>query len=117
MASESPTGFDQLVAQVHHHAATTDAAGLLHAADAISASHAADADRLLDHFVTHARGSGMSWTDIGARLGVSKQAARQRFTPATPPTAMPFAAHPAPRLKACLDQAAQEARVDGADEI
>ena len=62
----------------------------------MSAEHAAAADRLLDHFVAHARGSGMSWTDIGARLGVTKQAARQRFTPTAPPTAMPFAAHPAP---------------------
>src|SRR3954447_8385791 len=117
MAIDRNDRLHDLVAQVQQQAATAEPAPLLDAAAAISAEHAADADRLLDHFVAHARGSGMSWTDIGARLGVTKQAARQRFTPATPPTAMPFAAHPAPRLKACLDQAAQEARVDGADEI
>src|SRR3954447_6740076 len=117
MASESPTGFDQLVAQVHHHAATSDAAGLLDAAAAISASHAADADRLLDHFVTHARGSGMSWTDIGAPLGVSKQAARQRFAAPAPAGVLPFSARLAPRLQTCLDQAGQEARSDGTAEI
>src|SRR3954451_114209 len=133
MASESPTGFDQLVAQVHHHAATADAAGLLHAAAAISASQAAHAvppaaapisaprpahaDRLLDHFVTHARGSGMSWTDIGARLGVSKQAARQRFAAPAPAGVLPFSPRLAPRLQTCLDQAGHEARTDGSAEI
>ena len=94
-----------------------DAAGLLDAAAAISAEHAADADRLLDHFVTHARGTGMSWTDIGARLGVSKQAARQRFADPGPTGVLPFAARPAPRLQTCLDQAGREARVDGAAEV
>jgi len=69
MAAESPTGFDQLVAQVHGRAAA-DAAGLLDAAVAVSTDHAAAADRLLDHFVANARETGMSWTDIGARLGV-----------------------------------------------
>jgi hypothetical protein len=107
----------QLVAQVHHRAATADAAGLLDAAAGISAEHAVDADRLLDHFVGHARATGMSWTDIGARLGVSKQAARQRFAVTTPAGALPFAARTAPRLQACLEQAGREAQADGAVEI
>jgi len=115
MAIDRDDRLHDLVSEVQRQAATAEPAALLDAAAAISAEHAADADRLLDHFVAHARGSGMSWTDIGARLGVTKQAARQRFTP--PPAAMPFAAHPAPRLQACLDQAAQEARMDGADEV
>lgn len=117
MVAESPTGFDQLVEQVHHRTATADPAGLLDAAAAISAEHAADADRLLDHFVAHARGTGLSWTDIGARLGVSKQAARQRFADLTPTGVLPFAARRAPRLQTCLDQAGHDARTDGADEI
>jgi ATP-dependent Clp protease ATP-binding subunit ClpA len=117
MATESPAGVDQLVAQVHHRAATADAPGLLDAAAALSAGHAADADRLLDHFVAHARSSGMSWTDIGARLGVSKQAARQRFADPAPTAVLPFAARPAPRLQTCLDQAGREAQTDGAHEI
>jgi ClpX C4-type zinc finger/Clp amino terminal domain, pathogenicity island component len=116
VTTDSPNGFDQLVAQVHH-AATADPAGLLDAAAAISAEHAADADRLLDHFVANARATGMSWTDIGARLGVSKQAARQRFTDRTTNGALPFAARTAPRLQTCLDQAVGEARADGAEEI
>jgi len=110
-------GFADLLAQVHQRAAGNDPAGLLDAATAISARHAADADRLLDHFVTHARGTGMSWTDIGAHLGVSKQAARQRFATTDPAATLPFAARTATRLQACLDQATAQARADGAAEI
>src|SRR6266545_1057620 len=117
MSAESPTGFDQLLAQVRARADAADAAGLLDAAVAVSAGHAAAADRLLDHFVAHARGTGMSWTDIGARLGVSKQAARQRFAAPAPLGALPFAARPAPRLQTCLDRARYVAQADGAVEV
>ncbi|WP_227998563.1 hypothetical protein [Nocardia australiensis] len=37
------------------------------------------ADRLLDHFVDQARQAGVPWAEIGARLGVSRQAAQKRF--------------------------------------
>ena len=37
------------------------------------------ADQLVDHFVQAARGAGHSWSEIGEALGVSKQAAQQRF--------------------------------------
>jgi hypothetical protein len=114
---EPPIGFHRLVVQVHHRAASADPAALLDAAAALSAEHAADADRLLDHFVAHARGTGMSWTEIGARLGVSKQAARQRFAGTASNGSLPFATRTAPRLQACLDQAGEEARADGAGEI
>jgi ClpX C4-type zinc finger/Clp amino terminal domain, pathogenicity island component len=117
MAADSSTGFEQLVAQVRDRAATADPAALLDAAAALSADHAATADRLLDHFVAHARGTGMSWTDIGARLGVTKQAARQRFADRATMGVLPFAARPAPRLQTCLDQAGHEAQADGAEEI
>jgi len=36
-------------------------------------------DELVERFVRDARGSGTSWAEIGALLGVSKQAAQQRF--------------------------------------
>jgi hypothetical protein len=116
MAAESQRGFDGLVAQVHQRA-TAEPAAMLDAAVAVSAEHAATADRLLDHFVAHARGAGLSWTDIGARLGVSKQAARQRFGDRATTGALPFAAHSASRLQACLDRAGQHAQADGAAEI
>lgn len=36
-------------------------------------------DALLDHFVEEARTAGHSWTEIGDVLGMTKQAAQQRF--------------------------------------
>ena len=49
--------------------------------DAITAAHlVADEGRLdLQRWVDAARRSGLSWTDIGGALGISKQAAQQRF--------------------------------------
>jgi hypothetical protein len=37
-------------------------------------------DNLIDHFVVEARAAGCSWAAIGSSLGVSKQAAQQRFS-------------------------------------
>ena len=37
------------------------------------------ADHLIGHFVDQARRSGASWAEIGRSMGVSKQAAQQRF--------------------------------------
>ncbi|MEU2040112.1 Clp protease N-terminal domain-containing protein [Nocardia niwae] len=42
------------------------------------------ADHLIGHFVDQARRSGASWTDIGASMGVTKQAAQKRFVPKVP---------------------------------
>lgn len=39
------------------------------------------ADHLIGHFVDQARRSGASWTEIGKCMGVTKQAAQQRFVP------------------------------------
>lgn len=39
-------------------------------------------DALLDRYVQAARADGRSWTEIGAALGVSKQAAHERFVDA-----------------------------------
>jgi Clp amino terminal domain, pathogenicity island component len=36
-------------------------------------------DQLIDHFVSRARDAGMSWSQIGGALGVTKQAAQQRW--------------------------------------
>src|SRR5437763_14464144 len=38
-------------------------------------------DHLVGHFVDEARGSGASWRAIGESMGVTKQAAQQRFVP------------------------------------
>lgn len=42
------------------------------------------ADHLIGHFVDQARRSGASWTDIGASMGVTKQAAQKRFVAKEP---------------------------------
>jgi hypothetical protein len=39
-------------------------------------------DALLDRYVQAARAEGLSWTEIGAALGVTKQAAHERFVDA-----------------------------------
>jgi Clp amino terminal domain, pathogenicity island component len=49
-------------------------------ASELAAELAETGDRLVDHFVTRARESGCSWAQIGSSLGVSKQAAQQRFS-------------------------------------
>jgi hypothetical protein len=46
----------------------------------IAADHLGEvADHLIGHFVDQARRSGASWTEIGNRMGVTKQAAQKRF--------------------------------------
>jgi hypothetical protein len=48
----------------------------------VAADHLGDlSDHLVGHFVDQARRSGRSWTEIGAAMGVTKQAARKRFVP------------------------------------
>lgn len=51
----------------------------------VAAGHLGEvADHLIGHFVDQARRSGASWTEIGASMGVSKQAAQKRFVPKGP---------------------------------
>ncbi|WP_433627675.1 Clp protease N-terminal domain-containing protein [Nocardia sp. CA-120079] len=57
----------------------------------VTAGHFGEvADHLIGHFVDQARRSGASWTEIGASMGVTKQAAQKRFVPKGPgdPAAM-----------------------------
>ena len=42
-------------------------------------------DRLIGHFVQAARDAGHSWSEIGAAMGVTKQAAQQRHSAERPP--------------------------------
>jgi ATP-dependent Clp protease ATP-binding subunit ClpA len=86
------------------------------AALGVSKELVSGADELIGHFVTEARQAGCSWTQIGERIGVSKQAARQRFT-LQPALVSPGRLEPQPRLLACLEAAAREASADGAAEI
>lgn len=91
-------------------AASTDPLALLQEAVTYAGLAGTAADAMVDHYVDAARQAGLSWTDIGDRLGISKQAARQRYAPRLEVSGGP-ATEPAvisPRLATCL-QAAQEA--------
>lgn len=51
----------------------------------LTAEHLGElADHLIGHFVDQARNAGVSWTDIGTSMGVSKQAVQKRFLPKKP---------------------------------
>ncbi|REF34655.1 Clp protease N-terminal domain-containing protein [Thermasporomyces composti] len=52
------------------------------AAREVGARLEAFAHHVVAHFVDEARREGASWTDIGTALGVTRQAAQQRFVPA-----------------------------------
>jgi hypothetical protein len=78
---EIPVRLDDLINFVVSQHPTGDA--LQHLSDAVETSDQVGevADHLIGHFVDQARRSGASWTEIGAHMGVSKQAAQKRFVP------------------------------------
>ena len=90
----------------------------------IAAGHLGEvADHLIGHFVDQARRSGASWTDIGASMGVSKQAAQKRFVPKDPGDVTAemdpnegFGRF-TPRARAAVVAAQEAARRVGADQI
>jgi hypothetical protein len=77
------------------------------------------ADHLIGHFVDQARRSGASWTEIGASMGVTKQAAQQRFVPKAPSTLDPAEGFQrfTPRARNVIVAAQEEARSGGSPEI
>jgi Clp amino terminal domain, pathogenicity island component len=60
-----------------------DGGPLDNVSDAFAVSTQLDeqSDALIGHFVDQARRSGLSWSQIGGAMGVSKQAAQKRFVP------------------------------------
>src|SRR3712207_5322031 len=88
-------------------------------ADAVlAAEHLGElADHLVGHFVDQARRSGASWTQIGASMGVSKQAAQKRFVPREPGDAQQDFARFTPRARHAVVAAQEEARSAGNAEI
>ncbi|GAA1482604.1 Clp protease N-terminal domain-containing protein [Gordonia sinesedis] len=90
----------------------------------VAADHLGEVgDSLIGHFVDQARRAGASWTQIGASMGVSKQAAQKRFVPRTPPpdaaasdSANPFARF-TPRTRNAIVLAHDVALATGAGEV
>src|SRR5260370_42304396 len=68
------------------------------AALVVSQELASGADELIGQFVAEARRAGCSWTEIGQRIGVAKQAARQRVAPRPPAVGAAGAGRHAPPL-------------------
>jgi Clp amino terminal domain, pathogenicity island component len=77
--AEFPVSLDNLISYVK---ALHPAGGPLeNLSDAVSAGAELDerSDALIGHFVDQARRSGATWSQIGASMGVTKQAAQKRF--------------------------------------
>ena len=77
---QRPPTLEDLIELVNSRAAGGNELSRLAEASALSAGLSSLTDRLLDHFVRQARDAGLSWSQIGQQLGVSKQGAQQRFT-------------------------------------
>ncbi|MEU9207713.1 Clp protease N-terminal domain-containing protein [Streptomyces sp. NPDC048415] len=75
--SEEPT-VEQLIAAAHARAGDDELA-LLDAVIAVTQDLTGHADEAVDQVVRQVRAAGHSWTVIGEHLGVSRQAARQRY--------------------------------------
>ena len=73
---------EQLVSALD--AAEAEPLGRVRAAVELADDLGALGDQLVTHYVEAARGSGCSWAQIGAQLGVSKQAAQQAFVAPSP---------------------------------
>lgn len=74
-------------------------------------------DLMLERVVHEAHQAGYSWTQIGDQLGISRQAARQRFAPGPMQVLDADMLEVLPRLQACLDRAVAEGQEDGSAEI
>src|ERR1700722_4345127 len=79
-----PVPLDNLIAYVK--VLHADGGPLVHLNDAVTVSARLDeqSDALIGYFVDQARRSGASWSEIGASMGVSKQAAQQRYVALVP---------------------------------
>jgi Clp amino terminal domain, pathogenicity island component len=82
--AEFPVPLDNLIAYVK--TLHPDGGPLENVTDAFAVAEQLDeqSDALLGYFVDQARRSGLPWSQIGAAMGVSKQAAQKRFVPSTP---------------------------------
>jgi ATP-dependent Clp protease ATP-binding subunit ClpA len=103
-----------LIDAVSAQAGSGDPLVLLETAITVAAETGATADAMVEHYVAAARAAELSWTVIGDRLGVTRQAARQRFAHRVDSGASISAERSAvaPRLAACLEAAQSAADAD-----
>src|SRR5438105_4230987 len=70
---------DELIAEVDRTCADANWVTRLTAAASLAGQLQTLGDALVEEFVEHCRFHGSSWGDIGAALGVTRQAAQQKF--------------------------------------
>jgi hypothetical protein len=75
----SPIPLDNLIAYVKAMHETADPLDNLSDAVKVAAALDEQSDALIGYFVDQARRSGAPWSEIGASMGVSKQAVQKRF--------------------------------------
>jgi hypothetical protein len=95
-----------------------DGGPLVHLTDAVDVAERLDeqSDALIGHFVDQARRSGASWSEIGASMGVSKQAAQQRYVALVPEGGQMFD-RVTPRARNVLAAAGRIAAAAGSDQV
>jgi hypothetical protein len=98
--TEFPVPLDNLISYVK--ALHPDGGPLENVSDAFAVSNQLDeqADALIGYFVDQARRSGLSWSQIGSAMGVSKQAAQKRFVPTKAADLIPEGVKPFSRFTA-----------------
>ena len=100
--TEFPVPLDNLITYVK--GLSPEGGPLENVSDAFAVSTQLDeqADALIGYFVDQARRTGLSWSQIGGAMGVSKQAAQKRFVPSATRIAdlMPQSAKPFSRFTA-----------------
>ena len=74
-----PVSLDNLISYVKTLHPSAGPLEDLSAAVGVAADLDEQSDALIGHFVDQARRSGASWSQIGASMGVSKQAVQKRF--------------------------------------
>jgi hypothetical protein len=115
--SEFPVPLDNLINYVK--GLHPSGGPLENVSDAFTVSTQMDeqADALIGYFVDQARRSGLSWSQIGGAMGVSKQAAQKRFVPTKAADLMSSVAKPfsrfTPRAARTLAAAGQLAAAEG----
>ncbi len=119
--THSPVSLDNLIAFVETLHPGGGPLDNLSGAVTVSVDLDEQSDALIGHFVDRARRSGASWSQIGAAMGVSKQAAQKRFVPRLDGTGLvpedQLFTRFAPRARSTLAAAGQIAGQAGTDSI
>jgi hypothetical protein len=84
-----PVDLDHLIAEVDRNAPSSDDVDRVRTAAQLAGELQAAADDLVAHFVELARNNSRSWADVGEALGVTRQAAMQRFVAPVKESALP----------------------------